>query len=137
MIRRALLIGSIALFTLLGIPDIGFAEAPAADEPEGGAQWRERLLVAHQEVASAKKRNSSALKAYEIMRHRRRPRGDAKQAIMDELELSREELAKAQHSLAKLEDAARRAGLTPKSMEFTRDQIKAAAAVPASPEPEP
>jgi hypothetical protein len=135
MIRGALLSGSLALFTLLGIPDIGFANESAVEESEGRAHWRERLLVAHREVAVAKKRNSSALKAYEMMRHRRRPRGDAKQAIIDELELSREALAKAQHSLTQLEDAAQRAGLTPKSMEFTRDQINAAAAAPASSEP--
>jgi hypothetical protein len=136
---------SLALLTSIGIPNLGGAREPESEQPtgrsqadeseqpEGREQWRELLLAANQEVASAQKRNAAALKAYKTMRHRRRPRGDAKQAIMDEIELSREELARAQQDLEKLESAARRAGATPNWLKFDPAEINAAKQVPASP----
>jgi hypothetical protein len=69
------------------------------------------------------------------MRHRRRPRGDAKQAIMDELELSREALTTAQQDLAKLEKAARRGGAPPSWLKFDPAEIEAATQAPASQQP--
>jgi hypothetical protein len=69
------------------------------------------------------------------MRHRRRPRGDAKQAIMDELELSREALTTAQQDLEKLEKAARRAGAPPSWLKFDPAEIEAATQAPASQQP--
>jgi hypothetical protein len=69
------------------------------------------------------------------MRHRRRPRGDAKQAIMDEIELSGEALATALQDLEKLEKAARRAGAPPSWLKFDPAEIEAATRVPASQQP--
>jgi chromosome segregation ATPase len=100
--------------------------APASRE-----QWRGRLLAANQAVASARQRSDTALTAYKQMRHRGKPRGAAKQAILDELAEARAELERASSELEQLEDAARRAGLTQTSLEFEPDELRAAAA-PAS-----
>jgi hypothetical protein len=105
--------------------------AGESEQPESREQWRAQLLVANQEVARAQKRNKAALRAYEIMRHRRRPRGEGKQAIMDELEGSREELASAKQKLVQMEKAARHAGVPPSWMKFDPAELE----VPASPEP--
>ena len=138
MIRRTLLVCSIALLASIGIPGPVCAdevEPEKSEQPEGRVQWRARLLVANQEVASAQKRNTAALRTYEIMRHRRRPRGEGKQEIMDALELSREELATAQQKLEKIEKAARRAGVPPSWLRFDPAELDVPAAVPESPEP--
>ncbi len=135
MIRASLLACSFALLTSISIPNLGYAQEPESEQPEGRKQWREQLLTANQQVAIAQKRTAAALSAYEAMRHRRRPRGDAKQAIMDELELSREGLASAQQNLEKLEKAARRAGATPSWLKFDPAEIDAATKTPASAEP--
>jgi len=138
LIRRTLLVCSVALLTSISIPPPGCAdevEPEESERPEGRAQWRAQLLVANQEVASAQKRNTAALRTYEIMRHRRRPRGEGKQVIMDELELSREALTTAQQDLEKLEKAARRAGAPPSWLKFDPAEIEAATQVPASQQP--
>ena len=135
MIRGALLVCSLALLASISIPNLGCAQEPESEQPDGREQWREQLLAANQEVAIAQKRNAAALSAYQSMRHRRRPRGDAKQAIMDELEFSREEIARSQQNLEKLEKAARRAGAPPSWLKFDPAEIDAATQAPASPEP--
>jgi hypothetical protein len=144
MIRGALFVCSLALLTSIGVPNLGGAREPESEQPagrsqsdeseqpEGREQWRELLFAANQEVASAQKRSAAALRAYKTMRHRRRPRGDAKQAIMDEIELSREELARAQQDLEKLESAARRAGAPPNWLKFDPAKIEAATPAPAA-----
>ncbi len=147
MIRNALLVCAIALLAATSAPNLGSAREPESGQPggrsqqekgeppEGRQEWRERLLIANQEVAIALKRSVDALRAYESMRHRRRPRGDAKQAIMDELEFSREEIARSQQNLENLEKAARRAGAPPSWLKFDPAEIDAATQAPASPEP--
>ena len=135
MIRGALLAWSLALLASISIPNLGTAQEPELEQPQGRTQWREQLLAANQQVAIAQKRNAAALSTYERMRHRRRPRGDAKQAIMDELAFSREEIARSQQNLAKLERAARRAGAPPSWLKFDPAEIDAATQAPASPEP--
>jgi hypothetical protein len=135
MIRGALFVCTIALITAISTPNLGSAREPESEQPEGRQEWRERLLTANQEVAIALERRATALKVYESMRHRRRPRGDAKQAIMDELELSREELTTAQQNLEKLEKAARRAGAPPSWLKFDPAEIEAVTQVPASQQP--
>ncbi|MCH7599769.1 MAG: hypothetical protein IH973_08435 [Myxococcales bacterium] len=135
MIRGALLLCSLALLTSIGTPNLACAQQPEPEQPEGRKEWRELLLTANQEVALAQKRDAAALRAYERMRHRRHPRGDGKQAIMDELELSRTKLARTQQSLEKLEKAARRAGATPSWLKFDPAEIAVATQVPAPPEP--
>jgi hypothetical protein len=117
------------------VPPDRRAQPEQAEKPEGRQEWRKVLLAANQEVAIALQRSVDALRAYESMRHRRRPRGDAKQAIMDELELSREGLITAQQDLEELEKTARRAGAPPSWMKFDPAKIKAATQVPASQQP--
>ena len=133
MIRRTLLVCWIALLASVSIPNPVCADdmltQQESEQSEGREQWRARLLAANQEVVSAKKRKAEALRAYEIMRHRRRPRGEGKQAIMDELEHSREELARAKQKLEQVEQAARHAGVPPHWMEFDPAELGA----PASP----
>ena len=147
MIRGILLVCSLALLGTISTPNLGSAresepepsdgrsQQKESKPPEGRKEWRVRLLTANQEVAIALKRSVAALRAYEDMRHRRRPRGDAKQAIMDELELSHEGLTAAQQDLEKLEKAARRAGAPPSWLRFDPAEIEAATSIPASPEP--
>ena len=147
MIRGVLLAGSLGLWATISIPNLGSARDPEpeqpgaraqqseSEQPESREEWREQLLVANQELAIAEKRSVDALRAYRDMRQRRRPRGDAKQAIMDEIELSREELARAQQALESLEKAARRAGAPPSWLKFDPTEIEAATPVPASPKP--
>ncbi|MBW2493396.1 MAG: hypothetical protein JRE43_01495 [Deltaproteobacteria bacterium] len=138
MIRRTLALCSIALLVSIGAPDPGCADEVAfeADErPEGRKEWRAQLLVANQGVAKAQKRNDAALRTYEIMRHRRHPRGEGKQEIMDELELARQELASAQLELERIEKAARRAGVPPSWLRFDPAELEVPAAAPESAEP--
>ena len=135
MIRGALLACSLALLASISIPNLGTAQEPELEQPQGRTEWREQLLAANQRVAIAQERNAAALSAYQSMRHRRRPRGDAKQAIMDELELSSEAITKAQQDLVKLEKAARRAGAPPSWLKFDPAEIDAATQVPASQQP--
>ena len=149
MIRGVLLAGSLGLFLLaaISIPNLSSARDPEpeqsgtraqqskSEQPESREEWREQLLVANQELAIAEKRSVAAIRAYRDMRQRRHPRGDAKQAIMDEIELSREELARAQQALESLEKAARRAGAPPSWLKFDPAEIETATPVPASPKP--
>jgi hypothetical protein len=147
MIRVTLLACTIVLLATISAPSLGDELEPEtepsdgrsqqaeSEQPEGRQEWREQLLIANQEVAIALKRSVTALKAYETMRHRRRPRGDGKQAVMDELELSREALTTAQQNLEKLEKAARHAGAPPSWLKFDPVEIEAATQVPASQQP--
>jgi hypothetical protein len=147
MIRVVLLICVIAMLAGLSTPifgddlepEFGRSDRGSQNEepepPEGRVEWRRLLLAANQEVAIALKRSVAALRSYEGMRHRRRPRGDAKQAIMDELEFSREGLTTAQQDLTKLEKAARRTGAPPSWLKFNPAEIQAATQAPASQQP--
>jgi hypothetical protein len=159
VIRETLFIGSLSVIATISTPIFGDelepdfepsarrsqqieaaqpdqrAKPEQSEGPEGRQEWRKVLLTANQEVAIALKRSVDALRAYQSMRHRRRPRGDAKQAIMDELDLSREDLTTTQQNLAKLEKAARRAGAPPSWMKFDPAEIQAATQVPASQQP--
>lgn len=147
MKRRTALVAAIALLSAVGGANPGGTRAPETERsagrepqaeagpPEGREGWRARLLGANRELASARKRRAAAESAYQSMRHRRRPRGEGKQAIMDELEASREDLARAKRELEDLEKAARRAGAPPSWLEFDPADIEAATQTPASQQP--
>jgi len=144
LIRNTLLICAIGLVASISAPDLGNAREPGIGHPNGGSQrgeseqpegreeWRKELLAANQAVAIAHQRSAAALKAYRSMRQRRRPRGDAKQAIMDELEFSSEAITTAERDLEKLEKAARRAGAPSSWMKFDPAEIEAGMPIPAS-----
>jgi len=139
MIRRILLACAAALLISPGVPDAGRAQEPKAAaqpaKPETPEQWRERILSAKRVLASAQKRHETALRAYQIMRHRRRPRGEGKQAIMDELAQASDELAMAQANLEKVEAAAHHAGATPNWFEFKPEELNPPGDVPAAAKP--
>jgi hypothetical protein len=147
VIRQALLGLALALLIGVAIPDPGNAQEPEqqpsdemsqeeeSEPPEGRDEWRKLLLTANQELAIAEKRSAAALRSYKVMRRRRRPRGDGKQAIMDEIELAAEELARAQQNLADLEKTARREGALPMWLKFDPAEIGAAPQVPAAQRP--
>jgi hypothetical protein len=147
MIQRFLIACSLALTTAICVPNFGSAREPEPSrsnereepldsrQPEDRTEWREQLLLANQELAIAVKRSADSLRAYRDMRQRRRPRGEAKQAIMDEVELSREELTRAQEDLESLEQAARRAGAPSRWLQFDPAEIAAATQLPASQQP--
>ncbi len=144
MIRSTLLICAMGLVAPISAPSLGSARESGiehpnegsqrgeSEQPEGREEWREQLLAANQAVAIAHQRSANAQDAYKTMRHRRRPRGDAKQAIMDEIELSSEAIAAAEQNLEKLEKAARHAGAPSSWLKFDPAEIKAGLPVPAS-----
>ncbi len=144
MIRNTLLVCAIGLVATISTPNLGSArdrepeqsgaraQQSDSEQPESREEWREQLLVANQELAIAEKRIVAARRAYRNMRQRRRPRGDAKQAVMDEIELSSEAIATAEQDLAKLERAARRAGAPSSWLQFDPAEIKAGLPGPAS-----
>ncbi len=147
MIRRFLIACSLALTTANCIPNLSSAREPEPSrsnkheapldsrQPEDRKEWREQLLLANQELSIAVKRSAASTRSYRDMRQRRRPRGEAKQAIMDEVELSREELTRTQEDLESLEQAARRAGVPSRWLKFDPAEIEAAMQLPASQQP--
>jgi hypothetical protein len=147
MIQRFLIACSLVLTTAICVPNLGNTREPEPSQsnereesldsrqPEDREEWREQLLLANQELAIAVTRSADSLRAYRDMRQRRRPRGEAKQAIMDEVELSREELTRAQEDLESLEQAARRAGAPSRWLKFDPAEIEAATQLPASQQP--
>jgi hypothetical protein len=91
--------------------------SPAAPPLPGGTEkwtdWRERLAEARDEVESARKRAAAADEAVAHMRHRRRPRGEAREKLLDEREAARAALAEAERALEETLEAARRDGVPP------------------------
>jgi hypothetical protein len=99
-------------------------DAAPAPSPE---QWKDQLLTAHQEVIRAHERHQDALKAYRMMRHRNRKRGEPKRLILEELELAEAAVPKAEQELVALTEAARRAGVPPGSRRFDEADLSPAA----------
>jgi hypothetical protein len=125
----ALLAGALAL------PGLAWA---VAEEPIDAAvletekeQWQSRFHAAREAVAAARESHRAALDAYTKMRHRGKPRGEAKQRILEELSSSEEVLAEAEAALEEMFETARRAGLPPGWMRMQRGGN------PAAPEPSP
>ena len=98
---------------LAGDPAPG-APADAAPADEGPwAVWQERVGEARQAVDRAERRSETAEAAVQKMRHRRRPRGDAREALFAERDAARAERAAAERALAELLEHARLAGVPP------------------------
>jgi hypothetical protein len=96
--------------------------APA--EQEG---WQRRVREAREVVEQAKARRTAAENAYDEMRHRKYPRGEARVAIEAERSAARDDVTLAQRNLDALLDEARRAGAPP-------GWLRATEASPASPD---
>ena len=112
--RRAAL--GLALAALLAAPGAPTLEAPRAktlpDAPER-EPWQERVAEARELVVRAQERRDAAETAVDRMRHRRRPRGEARAALFAEREEARLGVADAERTLEELLEEARRAGVPP------------------------
>jgi hypothetical protein len=75
--------------------------------------WQERLDEARAELSRAEQRRDAAETAVDRMRHRRRPRGDARKALFAEREQARADAEAARRALDELLEQARRAGVPP------------------------
>jgi len=97
---------------------------PVAGELEG---WQRRVRESRQGVEQAKLRRTAAENAYNEMRHRQYPRGEARVAIEAERTAARDDVTLAQRNLDALLDEARRAGVS-------QGWLSATAGSPASPD---
>jgi multidrug resistance efflux pump len=111
------------------------AGAPRAGAGSGGhAGWQERVQEARDAVEQARARRDAAEDAYDEMRHRKYPRGDARAGVEAERSAAREALTEAQRNLDTLLDQARRAGVPPGWVRAPEATGADAADVPASPD---
>ena len=98
---------------------LAIALATAAAAPRAGAgtdgtvAWPERIQEARDAVEQARLRRSAAEDAYDEMRHRQYPRGDARAAVEAERTAARDAVTEAERNLAALLDQARREGVPP------------------------
>lgn len=98
------------------------------DEKASREVWEAAFAEAREELREARARLVVAHAAYQNMRHRRRLRGEAKKAIIDEWEAAQAALPEVEQKLQELQEAARRAGV-PKG--WLRQQQSAGAAASA------
>lgn len=93
------------------------AQRPAAQAADPARaerlEWEEKARKADERVAAAQARLDEAQRAYTNMRMRGYPSGDARVAILKDIEDAKAELAAAQAERASLEDKAREAGVPP------------------------
>jgi len=121
-LRRALRVAAAGAALALAAAGAGPALAqPASLDAEARAYWIGKARQVHDRVAAAALREQAATDAYSRMLSRRYPAGEAKQAILDERERARKELAAAVEELDQLEEAARRAGVPQRWIESPRD----------------
>jgi len=108
----------------LGLALAGLLAAPSAPALAAGTQpalvdeseresWQERVAGARAELERAQKRRDAADTAVDRMRHRKHPRGEAREALFTEREAARAGLAEAERALDETLDEARRAGVPP------------------------
>ena len=76
-------------------------------------EWEEKARKADERVAAAQARLDAAQLSYTSMRMRSYPSGDAREAILKEIDAAKAELSAAQDDRASLEDKARAAGVPP------------------------
>lgn len=93
------------------------AAAPLPGEDER-AHWERRATAARQRVEKARARVTAAEAAYQSMRQRSYPRGEAKDAIVREVEASKKALADAEARVEGLGGAARDADVPPAWIEL-------------------
>ena len=100
--------------------------AAAPDDAEWSA-WLERIDEARLALVQAERRSEAADLAVQKMRHRRKPRGEARAALFTEREAARAARADAERALEELLEEARRAGVPP-------GWLRPQQAAPAAPE---
>lgn len=107
---------ALALAALAGMPGASALPRPAeATLPSDAdrARWQERVGAARTELERARRRSEAAEEAVQQMRHRRRPRGEAREALFAEREAARAACSDAERALDELLEQARRAGVPP------------------------
>ena len=107
---------ALVLAALVAMPAAG----PLAEPEDAGderAAWQERLAETRTMVEEARARAAAADLAVARMRHRRRPRGEARQSLFEEREAARAALTEAERALDETLESARRAGVPPGSLE--------------------
>ena len=99
----------------LGGDDSTQKPAAQAADPDRASrmEWEEKARKADGRVAAAQARLNDAQLAYTNMRMRSYPSGDARGAILKEIDDAKAELSEAQADRASLEDQAREAGVPP------------------------
>ena len=112
MIRRLARALAALAGLLAGWPDAPAVARPRPDEAERVA-WQERIAQARAALDEAQRRSDAAEAAVQKMRHRRKPRGDAREALFAERDAARTDHAEAERALAELLEQARRAGVPP------------------------
>jgi hypothetical protein len=113
---RRLLCAALALAALAGMPPAATPADPASAALPGDADgpgWQERIAEARRAVEQAQRRRETADAAVQRMRHRRKPRGDAREALFAERDEARAAQAQAERDLEALLEEARRAGVPP------------------------
>ena len=75
--------------------------------------WQERLRQAHVEMKEARAREEVAVEHVAKLRHRRKPRGEGRQALLTELDAARAARDVAEQELEDFYEVARRAGVPP------------------------
>jgi len=87
--------------------------AKIADSADELDEWRARVRDARDRVRDARAELAAAEYAYTDWRHRKRPRGKPKGAIMSRIDRAEKEVAAAEADLPAVVEEARRAGLLP------------------------
>lgn len=113
-VRRRVRVALLA--ALLAGPALASPAASEARTPADAADledWRERIADARADVGRAHQRRDAAESAVDRMRHRRYPRGEAREALFEEREAARQAVAEAERALEETLEEARRAGVPP------------------------
>jgi hypothetical protein len=84
--------------------------------------WQEHLRKSLVEVEEARAREDLAVEHVAKLRHRRKPRGEARQALLTELDAARAARAVAEQELEDFYEVARRAGVPPGWLRLPEDE---------------
>jgi hypothetical protein len=117
--RLALLAASCAVLALAGA-----ALASDVYSDQQRFVWQERLRQALVEVEEARAREELAVEHVAKLRHRRKPRGEARQALRAELEAARASRTAAEQELEDFYEVARRAGVPPGWLRLPEDDYE-------------
>lgn len=110
MRRRSRALAAAAALAALALPARASDPVPA---DAGRAWWQEHARELHASQRAAQARHEAAVAAYERMRSRGYPAGDARAAIVAERDAAAEALRAAERELEALPEQARRAGAPP------------------------
>jgi hypothetical protein len=102
-----------ALLAASGAPIHAAQAAAELPDTRQNEAWSERVAEARADIDSARERRDAAETAVDRMRHRRHPRGAAREGLFSEREVARAGVVEAERALDELLEQARRAGVPP------------------------